>query len=70
MAEYQEVLDIVRQLSAAEREQLRCDLDELGQSPTTKTSPKQSRTPGLNRGQIEIGDDFNDPLPDEYLGLE
>jgi hypothetical protein len=35
------------------------------------TSTKRQRIPGLNRGTIKLGEDFNDPLPDEFwLGIE
>ena len=70
MAGYQEVLEGARQLSPEEQEQLRRDLEALAQGASKQEStPKKNRTPGLNRGQILIGDDFNDPLPDEYLGM-
>jgi hypothetical protein len=70
MAEYQEVLESVRQMSPSEQEQLRRDLEALARgSGTQDQMPKQNRTPGLNRGQILISEDFNDPLPDDYLGL-
>ncbi len=66
-----EVLESARQLSETEREQLRHELEALarGQPRQAVAPPTQGRTTGLNRGQIIIGADFNDPLPDEYMGL-
>jgi prevent-host-death family protein len=29
---------------------------------------KKSRVPGLSRGEIQVADDFADPLPDEIAG--
>ncbi len=29
-------------------------------------APKKKRIAGLNRGQIWVSDDFDDPLPDEF----
>ena len=70
MAEYQEVLESIRQMSPSEQEQLRRDLETLaGVARKQDQVPKQNRTPGLNRGQILISEDFNDPLRDDYLGL-
>jgi len=32
---------------------------------------QRQRVPGLNRGAVQLGDNFNDPLPDEFwLGIE
>ncbi len=70
MAEYQEVLESVRQLSSSEQEQLRRDLESLAHVAGKQDQPpKKNRTPGLNRGQIVVSQNFDDPLPDEYLGL-
>ncbi len=70
MAGYQEVLKGAAQLSVEEQEQLRRELEGLTQvSNKQDHMPKKNRTPGLNRGQIWISDNFNDPLPDEYLGI-
>ena len=70
MATYQEVLEDARQLSSEGQEQLRRALEKLAKHPATEEpDPKKNRTPGLNRGQIWISDDFNDPLPDEYPGI-
>lgn len=36
--------------------------------PVVKLTPiRQKRVPGSARGKIEIGPDFDDPLPDEIL---
>ena len=70
MATYQEVLEEARQLSSEEQEQLRQALEKLAKhSAPQEPEPKKNRTPGLSRGRIWISDDFNDPLPDEYLGI-
>ena len=36
------------------------------QSQATPTQAVQQRVPDLNRGEIWMSDDFNDPLPDEF----
>ncbi len=70
MSEYQDVLEGAQQLSPEEQEQLYRDLEALLKSSASqKPAPKKNRTPGLNRGQIWISDDFDDLLPDEYLGI-
>ena len=70
MATYQEVLDEAQQLSSEEQEQLCQALEKLAKhSATEEPEPKKNRIPGLNRGQIWISDDFNAPLPDEYLDV-
>ena len=39
--------------------------------PAIEAPPKKKRIAGLNRGQIWVSDDFDDPLPDEFwLGEE
>ncbi|BAZ05143.1 DUF2281 domain-containing protein [Calothrix sp. NIES-3974] len=41
------------------------------QSQPIPTQPGQKRVLGLNRGEIWMSDDFNEPLPDEFwLGEE
>lgn len=41
------------------------------QSQSIPTQPMQQRVLGLNRGEIWMSDDFNEPLPDEFwLGEE
>ncbi len=38
---------------------------------TPPTLAKRRRIPGLNSGTIHLGEDFNEPLPDEFwLGIE
>lgn len=70
MSGYQDVLEGAQQLSPEEQEQLYRDLEALVKSSANQEpTPKKNRTPGLSRGQMWIGDDFNDPLPDEYLGI-
>lgn len=36
------------------------------QSKATPTQAVQQRVPDLNRGEIWMSEDFNDPLPDEF----
>ncbi|NJM19370.1 MAG: DUF2281 domain-containing protein [Richelia sp. RM2_1_2] len=41
------------------------------QSQPISTQPVQQRVLGLNRGEIWMSEDFNEPLPDEFwLGEE
>ena len=70
MTGYEEVLESIQQLSPEEQEQLRRELETLAHVANTQAlTPKKNRTPGLNRGQFWVSDDFNDLLPDEYLGI-
>jgi mRNA-degrading endonuclease RelE of RelBE toxin-antitoxin system len=50
----QQVLDFVEFLA-----------QKYNQPQKTKEIPKK-RVPDLNKGQIWMSDDFNDPLPDEF----
>jgi mRNA-degrading endonuclease RelE of RelBE toxin-antitoxin system len=50
----QQVLDFVEFLA-----------QKYNQPQETKETPKK-RVPDLNKGQIWMSDDFNDPLPDEF----
>lgn len=60
-----------QQLMPEELTQLRRELETLAHiALNPEQAPKKSRTPGLNRGHIWTSDDFNDPLPEEYLGME
>ena len=34
--------------------------------PPEVQEPPQQRIPDLNKGEISMSDDFNDPLPDEF----
>jgi hypothetical protein len=50
----QQVLDFVEFLA-----------QKYTQSPEVQEPPQQ-RIPDLNKGEIWMSDDFNDPLPDEF----
>ena len=34
---------------------------------TSIVAPQGTRTPGLSRGEAKIGEDFDEPLPDDLL---
>jgi antitoxin (DNA-binding transcriptional repressor) of toxin-antitoxin stability system len=36
---------------------------------TPLSKPQTNRVPGLDRGEIQIPDDFDAPLPDDVLAL-
>lgn len=41
-----------------------------GDKPVARLVPAQSRIPGLHRGAMAVSEDFDQPLPGDYLGGE
>ncbi|BAY33464.1 hypothetical protein NIES2107_53600 [Nostoc carneum NIES-2107] len=49
-----------------EQQQMLLDFVEFLAQKHAQPQPVQQRIPDLNRGEIWISEDFNDPLPDEF----
>ncbi len=61
-----EVLTKLQTLAPEQQKQVFDFIDFLAQMyPQSQQAPQQ-RVPDLNKGQILISDDFDDPLPDEF----
>jgi len=41
-------------------------LTPVAEPESVTEAPRKKRIAGLNRGQIWVSDDFDDPLPDEF----
>lgn len=54
------------QTLAPEHQQQVLDFVEFLAQKYTQTQPPEKRIPDLNKGEIWMSDDFNDPLPDEF----
>jgi hypothetical protein len=62
--EFDDLLEVVKQLSDEQKRILRKHLDE--EIPPTEESALKPRILGLHAGMIWTSDDFDDPLPDEF----
>ncbi|HYW20757.1 MAG TPA: DUF2281 domain-containing protein [Nodularia sp. (in: cyanobacteria)] len=54
------------QTLAPEHQQQVLDFVEFLAQKYTQTQPHEKRIPDLNKGEIWMSDDFNEPLPDEF----
>jgi mRNA-degrading endonuclease RelE of RelBE toxin-antitoxin system len=67
-----QTLDITETLIAKlqslppEQQQTLLDFAEFLAQKYAQPQPVQQRIPDLNRGEIWMSEDFNDPLPDEF----
>ncbi len=61
-----EALIVKLQSLAPEQQQTLLDFAEFLANKHALPQPVQQRVPDLNRGEIWMSEDFNDPLPDEF----
>jgi mRNA-degrading endonuclease RelE of RelBE toxin-antitoxin system len=64
-----ELISKLQTLAPEQQQQVLDFVEFLAQKyaqPEETSQPPQQRIPDLNRGEIWMSDDFNDPLPDEF----
>jgi len=66
MIDVTETLIAKLQSLAPEQQQTLLDFAEFLVQKHTQIQTEQKRVPDLNRGEIWMSEDFNDPLPDEF----
>jgi mRNA-degrading endonuclease RelE of RelBE toxin-antitoxin system len=61
-----EVVTKLQTLAPEQQKQVFDFIDFLAQRYSQSQEAPQQRVPDLNKGQIIMSDDFDDPLPDEF----
>ncbi|WGV27877.1 DUF2281 domain-containing protein [Halotia branconii] len=61
-----ELIAKLQTLAPEQQQQVLDFVEFLAQKYAQPEQPPQKRIPDLNKGEIWMSDDFNDPLPDEF----
>ncbi|MEA5507142.1 DUF2281 domain-containing protein [Halotia wernerae UHCC 0503] len=61
-----ELIAKLQTLAPEQQQQVLDFVEFLAQKYVQPEQPPQKRIPDLNKGEIWMSDDFNDPLPDEF----